>query len=145
MLPSGGRGADKLTYKELSEILYSQFERDSRTVSTLMMGLVVRLVVSLASLLSLVSCLPAVFDIIPPRTVQPEEVTFRPTFISRRNLHHSRQSNKPCLQLRHKRGHYARCQEKIKRKRLRKCFRAWLEKNGRHRNALLPCLFFRER
>ena len=129
----------EMTYKELSKILYSQFVTNRRTASTLMICVVMRLI-TLISLVSLVSCLPAVFDIIPPRTV-----TIRPTLINR-SKSHSRQSYKPCAQLRH--NHYTKCQEKIKRKRLRKCFRAWLEKNGRigrHRNDLLPCLYFRER
>ena len=134
----------EMTYKELSKILYSQFVTNRRTASTLMICVVMRLI-TLISLVSLVSCLPAVFDIIPPKTVQAQRVTIRPTLINR-SKSHSRQSYKPCVQLRH--NHYAKCQEKIKRKRLRKCFRAWLEKNGRigrHRNDLLPCLYFRER
>ena len=110
----------------------------------MMMALLIR-VLALTSLVTVVTCLPAVFDIIPARTVETEtqQVTVRPTFIIRRNHH-----NRPCVQLRPGRRHYAKCQEKIKRKRLRKCFRAWLEKNGRigsDRNALLPCLYFRER
>ena len=133
-----------MTYKEISKILYSQFVTDSRTWRTgLMMMTVLVRVIALASLLTVVTCLPAVFDIIPARRVETPEVSLRPTFIIRIN-----NPTRPCLQLRSGRRHSAKCQEKIKRKRLRKCFRAWLEKNGRigrHRNALLPCLYFRER
>ena len=113
-----------------------------------MMSVLVQILVlaSLASLVTVVTSQPAVFDIIPARRgeVESQDVTVRPTFITRRN-NPTRKTSRPCGQLRPGRRHWAKCQEKIKRKRLRKCFRAWMKKNGRQRNALLPCLYFRER
>ena len=129
-----------MTYKELSVSQVSQFtsggpseKRHRSGQLTQMMMMFVRLM-TLTSLMTVITSLPAVFDIIP---------------VNQATVRQTNQSFKPCLQLRASRHQYVKCQQKIKRKRMRRCLRKWLEKTGgnliRHRNSILPCLHFRER
>ena len=109
-------------------------ERRPQTHNTQTMSLLLRLVL-VTSLLSLVR--PAVFDIIPSRRLPSNQVKQEKEI----SLPLS-----PCHHYRRNRHQTAKCREKIKRKRLRQCFKSWLRKSeGRHGNSLLSCLYVRQR